>query len=228
MKPLSVFIIEDEPLIASTIETALKKHHYYICGEADNANDALKGIHNLAPDLVLVDIQLEGYKTGIDVAIKLDELDIPYLYLTSQTDPKTILEIKQTQPLGYIAKPFTEAGLISSIEVAWNNYSKISQDYLLFSSNNQTHKVKQSQILYLKAFDNYCYIVTNTNKYLVPKTLKHLAKQINKELFVKTHRSYIVNITKITSLELQHVILTNIKIPLSQANKSKVKQLLKL
>lgn len=225
MSPLKIYIVEDDPLISFTIETALKKQGYSICGSADNFEEAIEGIKQKSPDLILVDIQLDGNKDGVDLADKLDLLQIPYLYLTSQTDPHTIKRVKETRPLGYIVKPFTENGLRSNIEIAWNNY-KNDEEYLSFSANNELFKIRQSQILYLKAFDNYCYVITPEREYLVPKTLKFLASQLNSEKFTKTHRSYFVNLLKIESLKTDSLLINAIEIPVSNSKKSILRQLL--
>lgn len=225
MGQLNIYIVEDDPLISFTIETALKKHGYGICGNADNFEEAISEINQKKPDLVLVDIQLDGEKDGVNLAEKLDRLEIPYLYLTSQTDPHTIKRVKETRPLGYIVKPFTENGLRSNIEIAWNNY-KNDEEYLSFSTNNELYKIRQSQILYLKAFDNYCYVITSEREYLVPKTLKFLASQLNSEKFTKTHRSYLVNLLKIESLKTDSLLINNVEIPVSNSQKNQLRQLL--
>lgn len=225
MSHLKIYIVEDDPLISFTIETALKKHGYGICGSADNFEEAFDEIKQKSPDLVLVDIQLDGQKDGVDLAEKLDVLKIPYLYLTSQTDPHTIKRVKETRPLGYIVKPFTENGLRSNIEIAWNNY-KNEEEYITFSANNELHKIKQSQILYLKAFDNYCYVITSEREYLVPKTLKFLAAQLNTEKFTKTHRSYFVNLLKIEAMRADSILINNVEVPVSNSKKIHLKQLL--
>lgn len=225
MDQLKIYIVEDDPLIAITIETALKKQGYRICGSAENFEEALEEIKIHKPQLVLVDIQLDGEKDGVHLAEKLDALKIPYLYLTSQTDPNTIKRVKETRPLGYIVKPFTENGLRSNIEIAWNIY-KNEAEYLNFSANNELFKIRQSQILYLKAFDNYCYVITHEKEYLVPKTLKFLAAQLNSKKFAKTHRSYFVNLLKIDSLRTDSLLINNIEIPVSNSKKAVLKKLL--
>ena len=131
MKALTVFIVEDEPLIVATIETALKKQGFKVLGDCDEMKESLLLIDKLQPDLVLVDIHLEGLKDGVDLALELDKRKQPYLFLTSQTDPQTIARVKQTKPLGFIVKPFTENGLRSNIELAWHNFSLTEEDYLL-------------------------------------------------------------------------------------------------
>ncbi|MCX7546822.1 LytTR family transcriptional regulator DNA-binding domain-containing protein [Xanthomarina sp. F1114] len=228
MKPLRIFIVEDEPIIAITIETALLKQGYLVCGEADNVDDALISIKETNPDLVLLDIQLEGDKDGVALGEALDLLHIPYLYLTSQTDQLTINRVKQTKPLGYIVKPFTEHSLRSNIEIAWNNHLQEAPEFLSFSSNNIIQKLKQSDILYLKAFDNYCYVVTAQREYLVPKTLKFISEQLNPSIFFKTHRSFVVNTTKIESLHRNAVFINNNEIPVSRHQKEALKAILEV
>ena len=225
MSKLNIYIVEDDPIIAITLESILQKNGYSVCGQADNVEEALTEIKSNKPNLVLVDIQLDGEKDGVDLAENLDMLNKPYLYLTSQTDPHTIKRVKQTRPLGYIVKPFTENGLRSNIEIAWNNYIH-DEEFLSFSADNELYKIKQSQILYLKAYDNYCYVITTTRKYLVPKTLKYLSSQLNQEKFVKTHRSYIINLLKVDALCKNVVIINNIEIPISNSRKSTLKQLI--
>ncbi len=224
MKSITIYIVEDEPLIAITIETALLKQGFTICGDADTVEDAKNDIEKYNPDLVLLDINLEGDKDGIDLALHLDKKNIPYLYLTSQTDPETIARVKETSPLGYIVKPFTETSLRSNIELAWHSYLQNNSDFIMVRSEGSLLKIKQQDILYLKAFDNYCYLFTSEKKHLIPFTLKHVSEKLTPKIFVKTHRSYIVNLNKISSLQTDSVMVGNIKIPLSNSNKEIIKQ----
>ncbi len=219
MKLLNIYIVEDEPLITATVETALKKQGFKVIGDSDEYDEALEQIDKNRPDLVLVDIQLEGDKDGIDLAMQLDDRKIPYLYLTSQTDPQTIKRVKETHPLGYIVKPFTEAGLRSNIELAWHNFSLTDEDFILLKSSGRTHKINQASITYLKAFDNYCYVHTTSNQYLVPHTLKHTAEKLNLQNFVQTHRSYWVNLKRISSVDKNVVYIDDELIPVSTSKK---------
>lgn len=79
MKALKIYIVEDEPLIVATITSALKKQGFHVLGDSDEYDEALPAIVKNQPDLVLVDIQLEGAKDGIDLAKELDKCCIPYL-----------------------------------------------------------------------------------------------------------------------------------------------------
>lgn len=221
VKKLTIYIVEDEPLIAATIETALLKQGFKVVGESDEAVSALNEIMVLRPNLVLLDIQLEGNKDGVDLALDLDELRQPYIYLTSQTDSQTIERIKGTKPIGYIAKPFTETGLRSNIEISWHNYKTSEQHYLTIKDQGRLLQINQETIYYLKAYDNYCYVVTKTKTYLVPHTLKHTFQQLESTNFLRTHRSYVVNLKHILSVGKNNIVLkNNDDIPLSASQKN--------
>lgn len=221
---MKIYIVEDEPLITATAEQALQKHGFTPIGDADCFEDALKEISKLTPDLVLLDIQLEGEKDGVDLAKELDKRGIPYIYLTSQTDPSTIARVKETQPLGYIVKPFTEAGLRSNIELAWHNFSLTNKDFILLKSEGRTHKINQANITYLKAFDNYCYVHTLTDRLLVAKTLKHIELLLNPKKFIRIHRSFVVNIHRISSINSTSILVQEEELPLSKSNREQVKK----
>lgn len=229
LKKPKIYIVEDDPIIAATIETALEKQGYTIIGDAEDYSTALKEIQEIKPDLILLDIQLEGEKDGIDLATALDKEDIPYLYLTSQTDPNTITRVKATKPLGYIVKPFTENGLRSNIELAWHNLSLTAREYVLIRAEGYVHKIDQSTIKYLKAFDNYCYIITTDRKILVPHTLKKTSAQLNPSNFIRTHRSYLVNQQHIKGIHQDKVVLNDEEsIPLSGSKRALVLKTLDL
>jgi DNA-binding LytR/AlgR family response regulator len=227
LKLPSIYIVEDEPLIAATIETMLLKQGFEVIGDAESAEVALKQIETLKPDLVLVDIMLEGNKDGIDLALALEVLGNPYVYLTSQTDPNTIERVKKTSPLGFVAKPFTEAGLRSNLDLAWFNYKNTNSYFLTIKSDGRIININQNTITHLKAFDNYCYVYTVSKTYLVPHTLKYMAEQLNPETFVKTHRSFWVNLKHIDAIDKNQLILKTEPIPLSSSHKAIVVSRLK-
>jgi len=227
LKSLNIFIVEDEPLIVSTIEVALYKQGFIAVGDAEDYTTALRDIELLKPDLILIDIQLSGDKDGVDLATELDKKNLPYLFLSSQTDPNTIERVKHTNPLGYIVKPFTETSLRTNIELAWHNYTDSKQHFLNIKHEGRLHRINQNSISYLKAFDNYCYVITNTKTYLVPHTLKHISEQLKGNNFIKAHRSYVVNLRHIVSVDKNILSLKNDSIPVSASQKSLVVNKLK-
>lgn len=223
---IKIYIVEDEPLIVTTLKIALKKNNYQVIGAASDYSKALKEIAIESPDLVLLDIQLNGRLDGVDIARELDLKNINYLFLTSQSDPQTIARVSQTSPLGYIVKPFTEAGLISNIELAKNKINSLQKEFIKIKHEGRTIAINQAHITYLKAYDNYCFVHTIGRKYLVPHTLKYMATQLSPKYFVQSHRSYWINVRKIRGSSHKHVLIDNEDVPLSKTYRETIIKLL--
>jgi PAS domain S-box-containing protein len=114
-----IFIVEDELVFADDLKEILEGHGYSVCGSVPKGEDALVLIPEKAPDLVLIDIVLAGKMNGIELAESLQaSMDIPFIYLTSNSEDETIASAKCTRPYGYIPKPFDERSLFSTIEIA--------------------------------------------------------------------------------------------------------------
>lgn len=120
MKPkIRLLIVEDEGLVARDIENMAERAGYEVCGVATTGEQALSLAATLRPDLTLVNIILKGPVDGIETAQKLwNEMDIPSIYVTAYADELTLLRAKETNPFGYILKPFDERELRVNIEMA--------------------------------------------------------------------------------------------------------------
>jgi len=129
MKPrASILIVEDDSVIASVEEWRLKKMGYTVCGRATNGSDALALIREKEPDLVLLDINLEGEMDGIEIAKILDmQGNIPFIFLTAHAEAAIIKRVKGTLHYGYIKKPFTDDDLRLGIDLALSKSRFISQ-----------------------------------------------------------------------------------------------------
>lgn len=114
-----LYIVEDERIIAIDLQRRLERLGYEICGTDASGEAALIGIEKQRPDLVLMDIVLQGEIDGIDVAIQIKaNYNIPVIFLTAYTDSKTLDRAKAASPLGYILKPFKERELATMLEMA--------------------------------------------------------------------------------------------------------------
>jgi two-component system, response regulator PdtaR len=119
MTPASVFIVEDEAIVADDLRETLKGLGYTVTGTAKNAEIALEKIAETVPDIILMDIHIAGTMDGIDTAAKIHTLNnIPVVFLTAHADAVILERAKKTEPYGYIIKPYDERGLQSTIEMA--------------------------------------------------------------------------------------------------------------
>ena len=114
---MKVLIIEDDVLIANYIKYVLEKNEYYVTGIADTTETVADSIIVLCPDIALLDIRLSGGESGIDISGVLDKKDIPFVYLTANSDRATMSSALKTNPIAYITKPFNEDNVIAAIEL---------------------------------------------------------------------------------------------------------------
>lgn len=119
MEASQILIVEDEAPIGLDICKSLKRLGYRVLPPVASGKRALEKVEQYAPDLVLMDINLEGELDGIKTACCIrDRFNIPIIYLTAHTDPKTIYRAKDTNPFGYIIKPYADRDLLAAIEMA--------------------------------------------------------------------------------------------------------------
>lgn len=113
-----ILIVEDLFIEANDLEIMLVKAGYQVTGIANSVTSALQQIEQQKPNLVLVDIFLKGDRTGIDLAEILQEKDIPFIYISANSNHEVLMAAKATRPHGFIVKPFREKDLIVTLEIA--------------------------------------------------------------------------------------------------------------
>jgi len=221
-----IYIVEDEPLIADTIAHALDKDGYTVCGIADNAKEALYDIEELQPDLILLDINIIGEISGIVLAKKINaKFNIPFIFLTSLSDKDTLNKVKQTNPSGFLSKPFNETGLRSNIEIALFKHQQLKKEKTLINNSffiknkGELIKIDKTAIQYIEAYDNYAKLICEKKEYLLSFTLKTMCEKLNDKNFVRIHRSYLVNINKIDSLFDGYAYINHKKLPIGKSYK---------
>lgn len=114
----SLLVVEDEFLIANDLRRILVKAGYRVIGMAASVAEAQTIISNQTPDIVLLDIFLQGNQTGIDLAHWLNEQSIPFVFLSANLTDNLLESAKVTQPFGFLTKPFREKDVLTTLEVA--------------------------------------------------------------------------------------------------------------
>ena len=114
-----VLIVEDEAIVACDLERRLRKAGYDVPAIAASGEQALKSIEQTSPDLVLMDVHLQGPADGIEIASQVrHRFDLPVVFLTAYADKATLDRAKLTEPFSYLVKPIGHVNLSSAIEVA--------------------------------------------------------------------------------------------------------------
>src|SRR5574341_1670289 len=119
MVKTQILVVEDEAIVAEAIRRKLQKLGYSVPSTASRGEEAIKKVEENNPDIVLMDIVLQGEMDGIEAAEQIRaRFNIPIVYLTAYSDIKTLERAKVTEPFGYIIKPFKERELNINIEIA--------------------------------------------------------------------------------------------------------------
>lgn len=113
-----ILIVEDQFIEANNLEMILERAGYQVCGIARSVQSALTIIEKETPQLVLLDIFLQGPATGIDLARILRKKNIGFVYLSANSDEETLDAAKATYPYGFLVKPFREKDVLVTLEVA--------------------------------------------------------------------------------------------------------------
>lgn len=139
-----ILIVEDEAIIAQDIKNTLEKFGYHNAGIVLNGKQVATAVEKYKPDLILMDVVLNGKNDGIKAAeIIRCENDIPVVYLTAYADRKTVGLAKVTEPYGYITKPYDDKDLKCTIEIA---LYKHRTEQKLRESSNKLRKALESTV----------------------------------------------------------------------------------
>ncbi|MDP5092568.1 MAG: response regulator [Polaribacter sp.] len=207
-----VIIVDDENAGRKLIKEYLEDFpELILLGEANNGVDAVKIINEFKPDLVFLDIQMPGL-TGFNVLTHLDEL--PQIIFSTAYD-QFALKAFEVHAVDYLLKPYTKERFKKAVEkLATNNQKNKAQDLtssllmdaatypekILVQFQNKLVTIAVSEIIRIEAFGDYSKIITSDKTFLSNYGISHLEEKLNETIFLRVHRSSIININKIQEL----------------------------
>lgn len=242
---IKILVVEDEMIIAAKISMQLTSLGYEVTGILPRGEEALAHIEESKPDIVLLDINLKGKIDGIEMAALMQQHNnIPIIYLTANSDEATFNRAKPTKPYAFISKPFKQLDLQRAIELtisrmaADDNTAQIDiktgeeqpfilSDRIFVRHREKMIKIMVADILYMEADRNYSRIFTQHKEYLLSVTLKTIEEKLSMHLFMRIHRSYIINISHIDEVAEGHLIIAQKPIPVGAGMKEQLMQRIK-
>ncbi len=209
---VKALIIDDEALARENIKNHLQAYsEIQVVGECSNGFDGFKAIHQYQPDLVFLDIQMPKIN-GFEMLELVDEK--PRVIFTTAFD-EYALKAFETGAVDYLLKPFSKerfkqaiskclAQTLSAAPHAVEEYTvdmPERQNQIVVKDGNNIQIIPVGQIKYIEAYDDYVKIYTAQKKHIKNTTMKFLEKSLNPKLFVRIHRSYILNTNELTKIE---------------------------
>ena len=239
---IKILVVEDEMIIGAKISMQLTGLGYEVTGILPRGEEAIIHVEENRPDIVLLDINLKGKLDGIETAFQIQKLaNIPIIFLTANADEATFNRARVSKPHAFISKPYRQLDLQRAIELAISRMEEngtilhkedssdderpfILSDRIFVRHREKMIKIIVADILYIEADRNYCRIFTRNKEYLLSITLKTIEEKLPSRIFLRTHRSYIINLAQIDEVAEGHVIIAQKAIPLSAGLKEQLLQ----
>lgn len=229
---IKILIVEDEMIIAAKTSMQLKELGYGVTGILSRGEEVITHVKVNKPDLTLMDIHLKGEMDGIETAKQLQKIsETAIIFLTANSDEATFNRAKEVKPAAFISKPFKKLELQRTIELAIckmaydeedfaDDFSTIGtpvilNDRIFVRHHERMIKIMVEDILYIEADRNYSRIFTTTKEFLLCLTLKAIEEKLSLKTFVRTHRSYIINVSRLDEVANGYVVIGGKPIPLS-------------
>ncbi|WP_010517220.1 LytR/AlgR family response regulator transcription factor [Croceivirga radicis] len=237
--PIKILIVEDNVIIADDMQSMLEEIGYEVVDNVIVYEQAVEVLKNNHVDLVLIDIILASDKTGIDLGKHIRKnYNIPFIFVTSNSDKATVENAKTVKPDGYLVKPFEQQDLYTSIEIALSNFNyaqkaneksnldtkagesftsnSVLKDSIFVKKQHLYYRIQFSDIQFIKADNVYLEVNTVDKKFLVRSPLKDYLEKLPKNKFFRAHKSYIVNVDHIDAINSKDIMINNNLIPISK------------
>lgn len=237
---MKILIVEDDPIHADRFEMLALQMGYEVVGICDNAFEAISCFHQRKPDLLLLDIHLRGEIDGIQLAEKINQnRPAPVIFVSSLQDNETFERARQIKPAAFIIKPFDTLQLQRAIELAvcglassvGNETSDFDQSDLVLPESlfikvrEKLEKVLFENILFVEAEGRYAMLHTvSGRKFAIRIPLSDLEEMLPTDRFARTHRSYLINLQQLQSIDLHEmmVVLNAGTVPLSKGYREQI------
>jgi two-component system LytT family response regulator len=215
--PIKCIVIEDEPLALKKLVSFINKIDYLsISRTFDNAIEAISYLKTDEVDIIFLDIQMEDF-SGIQFLQSVKQR--PEVIVTTAYD-KYAIQGYELDVADYLLKPITFERFVQSVEKVSNhlssNLKKHVSDFIFVKTEYRHEKIKAAEILYIQGMSEYLRIVTIDKKIMTLQNFKSIQDILPKDLFVRVHKSYIVAIDKIESIERNRIKIKDLIIPVSE------------
>jgi two-component system, LytTR family, response regulator len=229
---INCVIIDDEPLAREGIANYVREVDFLnLIETCENPLELIKLLERHRADLIFLDIQMPKMN-GLDF---LKIVQNPPLVIITTAFPSYALEGFQLNVLDYLLKPITFDRFFKSVSKARDYYELLTKasnpgaqkedhaaDYFFIKCGSKYEKILFEDILYAEGMQNYITIYTRKGKYVTLLYLKNLEESLDNKSFIRVHKSYIVSINKIESIEGNEIFIQSFRIPISRNYREQV------
>ncbi|AZQ59345.1 response regulator transcription factor [Maribacter sp. MJ134] len=221
MKPLNCIIIEDEPLaLERTKQFAQKVPFLELSATFDNALDGLAFLKTNKVDVLFLDINMDEL-TGVEL---LESSKIESQVIITTAYQEYALKSYELNVTDYLLKPFTFNRFLQAANKALGNLHKVTTitppEFIFVKTENRLEKINLHEILYIEGMRDYRRIHTIDKRIMTLQNFKEFEQIIPPKLVCRVHKSYMVSLSKIDSIERNRIRIADQRIPISETYKT--------
>lgn len=231
---LNCIIIDNDPLQRlGTLNIIKENSSIKIIGEFSSAIESKRFLQNNHVNLIVMEVNfpvLNGFDL-IDFCNNTKEISTPRIVITSH-DESQAFKAFEYYVTDFISKPVNKdrfdkaiSRVLSEVKMN-NNFEDLKSEHIFVKSNLKKRKIYINEIKWIEALGDYVKLITNDKSYVILSTMKAFENELPKKLFLRIHKSYIVNLKKVERYDSKHVEIEKIKLPLSRTRKSELSKAL--
>jgi two-component system LytT family response regulator len=200
MMSITALIIDDERTARLELRRMLTGYPAVkVVGEAGNADEAEGLIRSLKPDIIFLDIQMPG-RSGFDLLESL--VSVPIVIFVTAFDAYAVKAF-EVSALDYLMKPVREERFAKAMEQAIARFKDKEASFVFVKDRGQYHMIKWEEVHFIESLDNYARLFFGTQSVLLKTSLNQLEEQLDRQLFFRTSRAQIINLSYIESISDQ-------------------------
>ncbi len=226
---LRCLVVDDDPLAIQLVQNCIQNTPFLeLVGSSENAIKAGEFLRNHPVDLLLLDVEMP-LMSGLEL---LRSLPVRPMVILITSNPNYAVEAFEEDVIDYLVKPITYGRFMKAVQRArevweikqgasappgaWVNGSPTEADFTFIKVDSRLVKIPFAEVLYVEALGDYVHLVTDSKKHIVYATMKTVAVRFPESMFLRVHRSYIVNIARITAIVDNTIQLGDRVIPIGQ------------
>ncbi|TAL46531.1 MAG: response regulator transcription factor [Chitinophagaceae bacterium] len=219
----SCIIVEDLAVAAEYLKKCCEKSgQVEVKAHFTTVKEAVQYLNEHTIDLVFLDVEMPG-ENGFDL---LDQIAYSPNVILTTSKTEYAYNAFEYNVTDFLKKPFTYQRFLEAIKKASNTSAQPTRgsidDHIFIKTNGKLVRLQNEDILYIESLGDYVNFVSGDKKFITHNTIKSLETKINQQVFMKVHRSYIVNIKKVDNIRENALFIRGTEIPISKAHKAEV------
>lgn len=212
---MKIAVIEDEILVSEHLSDLIHEYGFTCIWQEDNPLAVKYRIAEETPDVAFLDISFNNELKGFEIAKQLNELSIPFLFISAYSDSSILDRANLLSPVGYIVKPFLPNQIKATLATLPALIQPIQQDIIEIISGKKTHRIPLKEIYYIKADNVYSVFKMKGKEDVIRITLNKILEANPKSPLRRINKSIIVNLNSASEIAKNFIVVNGEKFLIS-------------